>query len=267
MINNELISKFQNDNIRKHVNNTLDYVGIALDFVYPNIENLENQFYYEISDDYPSREERPYTEGSLQISNLNTQKNISISQNNLIDYIYKSIDEKYQIILNKSSLDFQCLNPNDNYTLFENFIKDYEMIFNKLLLSVKNTNSNINIKFSNLFLRKINKIELNDKNIKLLNEDYLKELIFFTPQTSGRFYKEIHSDTTDSSNIIIRQGVIQKDCKSYIMYDYQIYKNIPKSESLYKPINDLKEFSNIIYNLYRHMVGENFIEKYLNKED
>ena len=47
-IRSEILKKYNIEDINQHQTNTLDFVGVALNFVYPNIGDIEQAFYNKI---------------------------------------------------------------------------------------------------------------------------------------------------------------------------------------------------------------------------
>ena len=72
-----------------------------------------------------------------------------------------------------------------------------------------------------------------------------------------RFYSEIVSQESDGTKIVIRNGSSQNTKEKSLIYDFQVYKDNPSRLSTNME-EDLNNFSTIIYNLYRHMLGDKF---------
>jgi len=264
MIKSEIINKYKAEDISQHGKNTLGYVGIALNFSYPNIDSIESAFYNLIFEEFPIRTIRPTKEHSILISNETTGSNkFAFEEKDINDYIYVHKENKYQLILNDFTLDLRCEDPFNNYTTFEDFGKIFIEMYGFLKKAAFTISQNSIVKNRALFVRKINKIEYNNESLNLLNEDYTKEYNLFDDIADCRntsVYKEISSKETDGSQIIIRLGTMLQIDKKYLMYDFQVFKDNPinLSDNIESDLND---FSTKIYNLYCYMLGDKFITK------
>ena len=264
-IKDEILKKYTIDDIKPHTTNTLDFVGIALNFVYPNINSIEQAFYNKIFTLFPERTISPMREHKLQISNEGLNKNrVSIEEKNSVNYIYYDEDGKFQLILNSEMLDFQCINPHENYSDFKKFSGTFKKIYENLLFVAGEYNREILVKNKALFVRKINKINYDTDTLNRLNNDYIKEINLLNNdgmniEDPTRFYNEIVSQENDGTKIVIRNGSsLNPDRQSKsLIYDFQVFKDNPSKLNIHME-EDLNNFSTIIYNLYRHMLGEKF---------
>lgn len=267
-IKDDILKKYSIDDIKQHPTNTLDFVGIALNFVYPNISCIEPAFYNKIFTEFPERLLNPMKEHKLQISNegLNTNR-VSIEEKNSVTYVYNDEDGKFQLLLNNEMLDFQCINPHENYSNFKEFSDTFKKIYACLLNVANNYNADIHVNNKALFVRKINKVKFDIETLSKLNNDYIKETNLLkdngiTIEEPARFYNEIVSQENDGTKIVIRNGSSPNpDGKSKsLIYDFQVFKDNPSK--LNTPMEeDLNNFSTIIYNLYRHMLGDKFFDE------
>ena len=262
-IKGEILRKFSIDDIKPHKSNTLDFVGVALNFVYPNINNIEQSFYSKIFSEFPERIINPMKEHTLQISNegLNSNK-VSIEEKNLVNYVYYDENTKFRLILNNETLDLQCVNPRENYSDFKDFSEKFKNIYSNLLNVANKFNKELSVQKKALFVRKINRLNYDRETLNKLNKDYIKEInllkddgISFDEMT--RFYSEIVSQESDGTKIVIRNGSSQNTKEKSLIYDFQVYKDNPSRLSTNME-EDLNNFSTIIYNLYRHMLGDKF---------
>lgn len=266
-IRSEILKKYNIEDINQHQTNTLDFVGVALNFVYPNIGDIEQAFYNKIFSEYPERVVSPMKEHKLQISNEGLNKNkVSIEERNSVNFIYSDEEGKYQLLLNSEMLDFQCLNPRKNYSNFKDFSKNFKQIYSCLIHVAGAFNTDIAVNKKALFVRKINRVNYDSETLQKLNKDYIKELDLLqdngiSAKDHSNFYNEIISQEEDGTKIVIRNGSsLSLDGKSKsLMYDFQVFKDNPSK--LYSNMEtDLDNFSTIIYNLYRHMLGDKFFE-------
>lgn len=266
-IRNEILRKYNIDDIRQHQTNTLDFVGVALNFVYPNINDIEQAFYNKIFSDFPERIVSPMKEHKLQISNEGLNKNkVSIEERNSVNFVYSDEEGKYQLLLNGEILDFQCLNPRKNYSNFKDFSEKFKKIYSCLIHVASAFNTDIAVNKKALFVRKINRVNYDSETLQKLNKDYIKELNLLqdsgiSAEDNSNFYNEILSQEEDGTKIVIRNGSspsLDEKSKS-LMYDFQVFKDNPSKLSSDMEI-DLNNFSTIIYNLYRHMLGDEFFE-------
>lgn len=266
-IRNEILRKYNIDDIRQHQTNTLDFVGVALNFVYPNINDIEQAFYNKIFSDFPERIVSPMKEHKLQISNEGLNKNkVSIEERNSVNFVYSDEEGKYQLLLNGEILDFQCLNPRKNYSNFKDFSEKFKKIYSCLIYVASAFNTDIAVNKKALFVRKINRVNYDSETLQKLNKDYIKELNLLqdsgiSAEDNSNFYNEILSQEEDGTKIVIRNGSspsLDEKSKS-LMYDFQVFKDNPSKLSSDMEI-DLNNFSTIIYNLYRHMLGDEFFE-------
>lgn len=266
-IRNEILRKYNIDDIRQHQTNTLDFVGVALNFVYPNINDIEQAFYNKIFSDFPERIVSPMKEHKLQISNEGLNKNkVSIEERNSVNFVYSDEEGKYQLLLNGEILDFQCLNPRKNYSNFKDFSEKFKKIYSCLIHVASAFNTDIAVNKKALFVRKINRVNYDSETLQKLNKDYIKELNLLqdngiSAEDHSNFYNEILSQEEDGTKIVIRNGSspsLEEKSKS-LMYDFQVFKDNPSKLSSDMEI-DLDNFSTIIYNLYRHMLGDEFFE-------
>ena len=261
----EILKKYNIEDIKQHTTNTLDFVGIALNFVYPNVNSIEQAFYNKIFAEFPERTISPMREHKLQISNEGLNKNkVSIEEKNSVNYIYYDEDGKFQLILNNEMLDFQCINPHANYSNFKDFSKTFKKIYECLIFVAGEYNREIFVKNKALFVRKINKVNYDADTLNKLNNDYIKEVNLLNNdgldiEEPVRFYNEIVSQENDGTKIVIRNGSsLNPDGKSKsLIYDFQVFKDNPSKLNIHME-DDLNNFSTIIYNLYRHMLGDKF---------
>ena len=261
----EILKKYNIEDIKQHTTNTLDFVGIALNFVYPNVNSIEQAFYNKIFAEFPERTISPMREHKLQISNEGLNKNkVSIEEKNSVNYIYYNEDGKFQLIVNNEILHFQCINPHANYSNFKDFSKTFKKIYECLIFVAGEYNREIFVKNKALFVRKINKVNYDADTLNKLNNDYIKEVNLLNNdgldiEEPVRFYNEIVSQENDGTKIVIRNGSsLNPDGKSKsLIYDFQVFKDNPSKLNIHME-DDLNNFSTIIYNLYRHMLGDKF---------
>lgn len=266
-IKSEILNKYNIEDIKQHKTNTLDFVGVALNFVYPNINDIEQAFYNKIFLEFPERIVSPMKEHKLQISNEGLNKNkVSIEEKNSVNFVYNDEENKYQLLLNGEMLDFQCLNPRKNYSNFKEFSETFKKIYSCLIHVASTFNKDIAVNRKALFVRKINRINYDSETIQKINRDYIRELDLLhdngiSIEEHSNFYNEVSSQEEDGTKIVIRNGSsLSVDGKSKsLMYDFQVFKDNPSKLSTDME-NDLDKFSTIIYNLYRHMLGDKFFE-------
>lgn len=264
-IKDEILRRFSIDQIKQHGTNTLDFVGVALNFVYPYIGNIEQAFYSEIFQHFPERTINPMKEHTLQISNegLNMNK-VSIEEKASVNYVYYDENGKFQLLLNNETLDFQCINPRQNYSDFKDFSEIFRRLYSCLIKVASDHNKDINVQNKALFVRKINRLNYDTETLSKLNSDYIKEINLLkgdgiSIEEPTRFYSEIFSQEDDGTKIVIRNGSsLNQDRQSKsLIYDFQVFKDNPSRLNTNME-EDLNNFSTIIYNLYRHMLGDKF---------
>jgi hypothetical protein len=258
------------EDIKPFNKNTLQYVGVA--FQFDNITDFDKKqsdFYTAIKSILPHKIETPAHEGSFMLTVSPDNNQVGINQNSEIYTEYQYMDNRenptIRVITNRKKIDFQCIDPKNNYTSFKNFLDIIWKIFKPFC----RTHSD-NLNLMGVVLRKINKIELDD-NAKYLNQDILYELKMFENFTNANTYKEFVTVGEQEEIIEFRSGIIKDNSgnnQNLIIYDFTLKQDNPNKLQLEpKAINTLLEdFSKQIYNLYCFCVGKEYIKEVLNHE-
>ena len=271
-IKTNILTKFADsfEKIKPFKKNTLSYVGIA--FQFDNIINFDDNqpiFYSRVRDKLPYKIERPASEGSLMLTISPERNQVGFSQQSesFTEYIYTDNKDKptIRVITNKKKIDFQCIDPENNYLSFKKFYDDIMEIFTSFCNVYEHK-----LNLMEVVLRKINKIEL-DENVKYLNQSLLFELGMFDNFTNTNTYKEFSTIGNVGETIEFRSGIIKnkpESDKNLIIYDFTIRQDNPNVLKLDKDDlkNMLQDFSMKIYNLYCYCVSESYIKKVLNNE-
>jgi len=266
-----IINKFESfDEIKPFRKNTLSYVGIA--FKFDNIidfDTKQSAFYSAVKIKLPYKIEKPANEGSLMLTVSSERNQVGFNQSNesYIEYIYTDNKDNptLRVIANRKKIDFQCIDPNSNYSTFKDFLEKVFTIFT-IFTNIYDTDLNL----MELVLRKINSIEL-DENVQYLNQTLLYELSIFNDIMNTNSYKEFSTIGNSGEIIEFKNGIIENgsaDNKGLIIYDYTIKQDNPNVLKLDGTIlqDILKDFSKKIYNLYCYCIGEEYIKKVLNNE-
>lgn len=270
-IKDSIINKIESfDEIKPFKKNTLSYVGIA--FKFDNIidfDTKQSSFYSAVKSELPYKIEKPASEGSLMLTVSPERNQFGFNQSNesYIEYIYTDNKDNptLRVIANRKKIDFQCIDPNSNYSTFKDFL---ERVFKVFTIFTNTYNTDLNL--MELVLRKINSIEL-DENAQYLNQTLLYESNIFNNIANANSYKEFSTVGNSGEIIEFKNGIIKNGSannKGLIIYDYAIKQDNPNVLKLDKIIlqDILKDFSKKIYNLYCYCMSEEYIEKVLNNE-
>lgn len=259
------------DDIKPFNKNTLKYVGIA--FQFDNIIDFDSNqtlFYSYVKSLLPYKTERPASEGSLvlTISPIQNQFGFNQQSESYTEYIYTDNKDNptIRVITNKKKIDFQCIDPENNYTSFKDFLDKIWKIFKSFYQAYSKK-----INLMEVVLRKINKVEI-DGNEKFLNQNILYESSLFDNFTNTSTYKEFTTVEDSGETVIFRSGIIRNKAESdnnLIIYDFAIKQDNPNELKLDKEFLQemLKQFSTKIFNLYCYCVSKDYIDKVLNKND
>ncbi|DAA98905.1 TPA: hypothetical protein CPT88_00585 [Candidatus Gastranaerophilales bacterium HUM_8] len=265
----EYVSSF--DEIKPFNKNTLKYVGIA--FQFDNIIDFDNNqtlFYSHVKSLLPYKTERPASEGSLvlTISPVQNQFGFNQQSESYTEYIYTDNKENptIRVITNKKKIDFQCIDPENNYTSFKDFLEKIWKIFTVFCKAYPEK-----INLMEVVLRKINKVEI-DGNETFLNQNILYESSLFDSFTNTNTYKEFTTVEDSGETVIFRSGIIRNKAESdnnLIIYDFTVKQDNPNELKLESEFLQemLKQFSTKIFNLYCYCVSKDYIDKVLNKDD
>ena len=265
----EYVSSF--DEIKPFNKNTLKYVGIA--FQFDNIIDFDNNqtlFYSHVKSLLPYKTERPASEGSLvlTISPVQNQFGFNQQSESYTEYIYTDNKENpnIRVITNKKKIDFQCIDPENNYTSFKDFLEKIWKIFTVFCQAYPEK-----INLMEVVLRKINKVEI-DGNETFLNQNILYESSLFDNFTNTNTYKEFTTVEDSGETVIFRSGIIRNKAESdnnLIIYDFTVKQDNPNELKLESEFLQemLKQFSTKIFNLYCYCVSKDYIDKVLNKDD
>lgn len=265
----EYVSSF--DEIKPFNKNTLKYVGIA--FQFDNIIDFDNNqtlFYSHVKSLLPYKAERPASEGSLvlTISPVQNQFGFNQQSESYTEYIYTDNKENptIRVITNKKKIDFQCIDPENNYTSFKDFLEKIWKIFTVFCQAYPEK-----INLMEVVLRKINKVEI-DGNETFLNQNILYESSLFDSFTNTNTYKEFTTVEDSGETVIFRSGIIRNKAESdnnLIIYDFTVKQDNPNELKLESEFLQemLKQFSTKIFNLYCYCVSKDYIDKVLNKDD
>ena len=265
----EYVSSF--DEIKPFNKNTLKYVGIA--FQFDNIVDFDNNqtlFYSHVKSRLPYKTERPASEGSLvlTISPVQNQFGFNQQSESYTEYIYTDNKENptIRVITNKKKIDFQCIDPENNYTSFKDFLEKIWKIFTIFCQAYSDK-----INLMEVVLRKINKVEI-DGNETFLNQNILYESSLFDNFTNTNTYKEFTTVEDSGETVIFRSGIIRNKAESdnnLIIYDFTVKQDNPNELKLESEFLQemLKQFSTKIFNLYCYCVSKDYIDKVLNKND
>ena len=265
----EYVSSF--DEIKPFNKNTLKYVGIA--FQFDNIIDFDNNqtlFYSHVKSLLPYKTERPASEGSLvlTISPVQNQFGFNQQSESYTEYIYTDNKENptIRVITNKKKIDFQCIDPENNYTSFKDFLEKIWKIFTVFCKAYPEK-----INLMEVVLRKINKVEI-DGNETFLNQNILYESSLFDSFTNTNTYKEFTTVEDSGETVIFRSGIIRNKAESdnnLIIYDFTVKQDNPNELKLESEFLQemLKQFSTKIFYLYCYCVSKDYIDKVLNKDD
>lgn len=259
-----IAKKDQTTQFNKH---TLDLVVVELRFdeiPENDFQKLNLKFYPKIIKEFQYKQEVMIKEIFSEINLQETSHKSSFNQKPSFLYKDSTKNTEKTIAVKPFSFSLEYSDPQKKYEGFENFRDSFTELYNDFKEEFEAV-LGTSIAPIRLGLRKINKIDtslLEKHNIK-----FLDEISYFEDQNYSIF-KEISSKEANCT-VVIRSGIITEKDKNSFVIDLDIYQDKPSEliETSSVSFKDLLEDFNLkIFNIYSFLVGDDFINNYLNSD-